>query len=79
MLFAQQAAAAIVNARAHRAERRARADLEALVETCPVNDVSHNKKPPHPPPELDAAVDILLAYKPKKKKKAGEPRKRRRK
>ena len=36
MLFAGQAAAAIANARAHRAERRARADLEALVETSPV-------------------------------------------
>ena len=39
VLFAQQAVAAIVNARAHRAERRARADLEALVETCPVRVV----------------------------------------
>ena len=35
-LFASQAAAAIVNARTHRDERRARADLEALVETSPV-------------------------------------------
>ena len=35
-LFASQAAAAIANARAHRNERRARADLEALVETSPV-------------------------------------------
>ena len=35
-LFASQAAAAIVNARAHRDERRARADLEALIETSPV-------------------------------------------
>ena len=35
-LFASQAAAAIVNARAHRDEQRARADLEALVETSPV-------------------------------------------
>ena len=34
--FAAQAAAAIANARAHRAERRARADLEALIETSPV-------------------------------------------
>ena len=39
VLFAQQAAAAIVNARAHRAERRARANLEVLVETCPVGVV----------------------------------------
>ena len=35
-MFATQAAAAIVNARTHRAERRARADLEALVDTSPV-------------------------------------------
>ena len=35
-LFASQAATAIVNARTYRAERRARADLEALVETSPV-------------------------------------------
>ena len=34
-LFASQAASAIANARAHRDERRARADLEALVETSP--------------------------------------------
>ena len=36
VLFAAQAATAIANARAHRAERRARAHLEALVETSPV-------------------------------------------
>ena len=36
MLFASQAAAAIVNARAHEQERRARSDLEALIETTPV-------------------------------------------
>ena len=35
-LFASQAASAIVNARTHRDERRARADLEALVETSPL-------------------------------------------
>ena len=39
LLFASQAAAAVTNARAHRAERRARADLEALVETSPVGVV----------------------------------------
>ena len=39
MLFASQAASAIVNARTHRGERRARADLEALVETSPVGVV----------------------------------------
>ena len=36
VLFASQAAAAIANARTHRDDRRARADLEALVETSPV-------------------------------------------
>ena len=36
ILFSSQAASAIVNARTHRAEQRARADLEALVETSPV-------------------------------------------
>ena len=35
VLFASQAAAAIANARTHRAEQRARAGLEALVETSP--------------------------------------------
>ena len=35
-LFASQAASAIANARTHRDERRARADLETLVETSPV-------------------------------------------
>ena len=35
-LFASQAASAVANARTHRDERRARADLEALVETSPV-------------------------------------------
>ena len=39
VLFAAQAAAALANARAHREEQRARADLEALVETCPVGVV----------------------------------------
>lgn len=36
VLFASQAAAAIVNARTYRAEQQARADLEALIETSPV-------------------------------------------
>ena len=36
LLFAAQAAAAIANARTHRAEQRARSDLEALVDTSPV-------------------------------------------
>ncbi len=39
MLFASQAAVAIANARTHRSEQRARADLEALVETSPIGVV----------------------------------------
>ena len=39
VLFASQAAAAVANARTHRGERQARADLEALVETSPVGVV----------------------------------------
>ena len=39
VLFASQAATAIANARAHRKERRARADLETLIETSPVGVV----------------------------------------
>ena len=38
-LFASQAATAIVNARTHKAEQRARTDLEVLVETSPVGVV----------------------------------------
>ena len=50
VLLAAQAAAAVANARAHREERRARADLEALVETCPVGVVV-----------LDAATGALAS------------------
>ena len=39
VLLASQAATAIANARAHRDERRARADLETLIETSPVGIV----------------------------------------
>ena len=39
VLFASQAATAIANARVHRNEQRARADLEALVDTSPVGVV----------------------------------------
>ena len=39
VLFASQAATAVANARTYRDERRARADLEALVETSPVGVV----------------------------------------
>ena len=47
-LFASQAASAIANARTHRAERRARADLEALVETSPVGGVVCDAKSGRP-------------------------------
>ena len=50
VLLAAEAAAAVANARAHREERRARADLEALVETCPVGVVV-----------LDAATGALAS------------------
>ena len=48
MLFASQGAAAIANARTHRNELRARADLEALVETSPVGVVVFDAKTGHP-------------------------------
>ena len=48
MLFASQAASAIANARTHRDERRARADLEALVETSPVGVVVFDAKSGRP-------------------------------
>ena len=44
VLFASQAAAAIANARGRRAERRARAGLEAVVETSPVGVVVFDAK-----------------------------------
>ena len=47
-LFAAQAATAIANARAHRQERRARADLETLVETSPVGVVVFDGKTGEP-------------------------------
>ncbi len=39
MVFASQAAVSVANARAHRSERRARANLEALVDTSPIGVV----------------------------------------
>ena len=44
MLFASQAAVAIANARTYRDEQRARADLEALVDTSPVGVVVFDAK-----------------------------------
>ena len=48
LLFAAQAAATIVNARAYRAEQRARADVETLVETSPVGVVVFDARTGHP-------------------------------
>ena len=48
VLFASQAAAAVANARTHRAEQRARADLEALVETSPVGVVVFDARSGNP-------------------------------
>ena len=47
-LFASQAATAVANARTHRNERRVRADLEALVDTCPVGVVVLDARTAHP-------------------------------
>ena len=48
VLFAAQAANAVANARTHRDEQRARADLEALVETSPVGVAVFDAATGHP-------------------------------
>ena len=48
VLFASQAAAAIVNARTYRAEQRGRADLETLVDTSPVGVVVFHARTGNP-------------------------------
>ena len=48
VLFAFQAALAIANARTHRAEQRARSNLEALVDTSPVGVVVIDARTGHP-------------------------------
>ena len=48
VLFASQAATAIANARTHRAEQRARADLETLVDTSPVGVVVFDARTGNP-------------------------------
>ena len=48
VMFASQVALVISNARQHRDERRARGNLEALVETCPVGVVVFNAKTGEP-------------------------------
>lgn len=62
VLFAAQAAAAVANARAHRNERRARADLEALIDTSPVGVVVFDAKEGRPASlnrEAERIVDAL--------------------
>ena len=63
-LFASQAAAAIVNARAHEQERRARADIEALIETTPVGVMvldARTGRPVSSNREADRLVEPLRA------------------
>ena len=48
VLFASQAATAIANARTHRAEQRARANLEALIDTSPVGVVVFDARTRNP-------------------------------
>ena len=62
LLFAAQGAAAIVNAHTYRAEQRARADLEALVETSPVGVVvldPHTGRPVVINREARRVVEVL--------------------
>ena len=62
VLFAGQAAAAVANARAHRNERRARADLEALIDTSPVGVVVFDARGARPASfnrEAERIVDVL--------------------
>ena len=59
VMFASQAALVIANARRHRDELRARADLEALIDTSPIGvavfDVSTVPRQPFLP---DASIDF---------------------
>ena len=62
VLFASQAATAIANARAHRDEQRARADLEALIDTSPVGVVvfdAQTGKPVSSNREANRIIDPL--------------------
>ena len=67
VLFASQAATAIANARTHRDEQRARADLEALVETSPVGVVVFDARTGRPVSlnrEANRMADLLLPGRP---------------
>ncbi len=62
VMFANQAAAAIANARRHQDEQRARADLEALVDTSPVGVVVFDARAGRPTSfnrEARRMVDLL--------------------
>ena len=61
-LFASQVAAAIVNARTHQQEQRARADLEVLIETTPVGVVvvdAATRRPVSSNREADRIIEPL--------------------
>ena len=58
-LFASQAALVISNARRHREERRARSDMETLVDTCPVGVAVFNGRTGEPTSFNREAVRIV--------------------
>lgn len=63
VMFASQAALVIANSRKHRDERRARLDLETLIETCPVGVAVFNLRTGEPVsfnPEAGRIVGALL-------------------
>ena len=64
LLFASQAATAIVNARTYRNEQRARADLEALIDTSPVGVVVFNARTGQPESINREAKRIVEAVRP---------------
>ncbi len=64
LLFASQAATAIVNARTYRNEQRARGDLEALIETSPVGVVVFNARTGEPESINREARRIVEAVRP---------------
>ena len=64
LLFASQAATAIVNARTYRNEQRARADLEALIDTSPVGVVVFNARTGQPESINREARRIVEAVRP---------------
>ena len=59
VLFASQAALVISNARRHREERRARSDMETLIDTCPVGVAVFNARTGEPTSFNQEAVRIV--------------------